>query len=263
MLAKILLRRVSMKPKPRSSGVKSKYHTSGARYNLKLTPHQGGRFAARCGEGLQAPFTLRKVQETMPALHPRHEHAGVRRIRDYRACSSPSSRPITYLSKQVNTELKKSSEESIKESLQELADWESELKRLQTLAPIAAERDRLKNVEIPSLETQIREKEGELPEATKSAEDVSTLRHMWPLITDCGIGSCATQRGQERSQGYRRTQGSGRLRLADPGRASKAPARNIWHRDGPSVNWFHQDSGGRSSRTRCYIERSVRNLSRV
>lgn len=46
------------------------------------------------------------------------------------------------------------------------------------LAPIAAERDRLKNVEIPSLETQIREKEDELPEATKLAEDVSTLRHM-------------------------------------------------------------------------------------
>jgi hypothetical protein len=46
------------------------------------------------------------------------------------------------------------------------------VRRLQGLSQQAGTRDKLKNAEIPTLQAQIREKEGELPEAASKAEEV-------------------------------------------------------------------------------------------
>ena len=68
--------------------------------------------------------------------------------------------------------LKKSTPEAIKAVQEELADWESELKRLQELAVLSASRSNLQNVELPAIEKQINAAEAELPSLTTEAEEV-------------------------------------------------------------------------------------------
>ncbi len=68
-----------------------------------------------------------------------------------------------------------SSPAKVKAAKEDIRDWEQELKRVQALGLLAAERDKLKSSEIPVLEKQIQEKEAELPSATKEAEKVRSL----------------------------------------------------------------------------------------
>lgn len=68
--------------------------------------------------------------------------------------------------------MKRSSPQSIAENTDEMKEWEEELGRLQTLVPNQASRDRLKNIEIPALENQIKEQEGAIPSLSEKAEEV-------------------------------------------------------------------------------------------
>jgi DNA repair protein RAD50 len=73
---------------------------------------------------------------------------------------------------QLKGEMKRSSPESIAENTEEMTEWENELNRLQKLVPSQASRIRLKNTELPALERQIKEQEGEIPSISQKAEKV-------------------------------------------------------------------------------------------
>jgi DNA repair protein RAD50 len=68
--------------------------------------------------------------------------------------------------------MKKSSPESIKNTREEIAEWASEHKRLQTLLPIEAARNKLRDQEIPELEKQIKDTDASLSQLADSAEEV-------------------------------------------------------------------------------------------
>jgi hypothetical protein len=54
----------------------------------------------------------------------------------------------------------------------ELEEWETELARLQALLPVEASRDRVKTVELPALERQMKEIEESIPAISEKAEEV-------------------------------------------------------------------------------------------
>lgn len=109
----------------------------------------------------------------------------------------------------MGEQIKKSTPAGIKEIKQEVKDWESELKRLQALAVVAAERDKLKSNQLPLLERQVEEKEAELPVASKKAEEVSLLYLLhWARRLDTSSGTGAVKHRQKRAQGNRRTEAS-------------------------------------------------------
>ena len=68
--------------------------------------------------------------------------------------------------------MKKSSPAAIEENKAELADWQTEMDRLQALLPLQASRDCLKAKEIPLLEDQIKQQEDIHPEISQKAEKV-------------------------------------------------------------------------------------------
>jgi DNA repair protein RAD50 len=68
--------------------------------------------------------------------------------------------------------MKKSSPQSIAENTEEMKEWEDELDRLQRLVPAQASRDRLKDLELPAFERQIKEQEGAMPPISEKAEEV-------------------------------------------------------------------------------------------
>ena len=73
---------------------------------------------------------------------------------------------------QLKGEMKRSSPQSIAENTDEMKEWEEELERLQKLVPTQASQDRLKGVELPALEKQIKEQEGAIPSIGEKAEKV-------------------------------------------------------------------------------------------
>ena len=68
--------------------------------------------------------------------------------------------------------MKKSTPEAIRGLQQELQDWETELKRLQDLAVLAASKSKLETVELPALQKEIAEKDAEIPALTAEADEV-------------------------------------------------------------------------------------------
>ncbi|KAF8505241.1 hypothetical protein BU17DRAFT_57979 [Hysterangium stoloniferum] len=80
----------------------------------------------------------------------------------------------------LNDQIQKASKSSIEGGIDELEEWENELARLQELLPIDATRERLKNVEIPALETQKSDQEALIPDAAanteKIAEELAAIR---------------------------------------------------------------------------------------
>ncbi|GJF00265.1 DNA repair protein rad50 [Phanerochaete sordida] len=70
----------------------------------------------------------------------------------------------------VDEEIAKCSAENVGTYEQELADWERVAKRLQIIFQKAQTRDKLKNVEIPGLEREIQQREGDMMEA-KSVDE--------------------------------------------------------------------------------------------
>ncbi|KAI0657387.1 hypothetical protein C8Q70DRAFT_1004323 [Cubamyces menziesii] len=68
--------------------------------------------------------------------------------------------------------MKKSTPEAIRGLQQELQDWETELKRLQDLAVLAASKSKLETVELPALQKEIAEKDAEIPTLTAEADEV-------------------------------------------------------------------------------------------
>ena len=73
--------------------------------------------------------------------------------------------------------MKKMSPETVEHNKAQLLEWTTELKRLQDLIPIDASKTRLKDVEIPALEQQIKEQEAAIPAISTKAEEV-LARHM-------------------------------------------------------------------------------------
>lgn len=69
--------------------------------------------------------------------------------------------------------MEKSSPDIIKANEEELAEWEAEVDRLQKLRPVQVTRDRLKTVEVPTLEREIAEQESAVEAATSEADRVS------------------------------------------------------------------------------------------
>jgi DNA repair protein RAD50 len=61
-----------------------------------------------------------------------------------------------------------------------LKDWENELTMLRGLGKLAMRRDELNTIEVPALQKQLKEKESELPEATKKANEVG--EQPWPYF---------------------------------------------------------------------------------
>jgi hypothetical protein len=53
---------------------------------------------------------------------------------------------------------------------EEAKEWEDELKRLQSLLPFEAARNKLRDEEIPALEQQIKEDDDKLPSLAEKAE---------------------------------------------------------------------------------------------
>ncbi|KAI0670775.1 hypothetical protein C8Q78DRAFT_1078750 [Trametes maxima] len=76
--------------------------------------------------------------------------------------------------KTVTEAMKKSTPEAIKSLQQELQDWESELRRLQDLAVLAAAKSKLETTELPALQKEIGAVEAELPGLTGEADEAST-----------------------------------------------------------------------------------------
>jgi DNA repair protein RAD50 len=68
--------------------------------------------------------------------------------------------------------IKTNSPDTRREFERDLKAWESELEEYRALMPCESSVHRLKEVDIPSLETQIRAQDGLLPSLTEAAENV-------------------------------------------------------------------------------------------
>lgn len=73
---------------------------------------------------------------------------------------------------QLKDQMKKNSPEAVAANKAELKDWVVELERLQGLLPVEASLIRLKSVELPALEQQIKEQESLIPGISDTAEKV-------------------------------------------------------------------------------------------
>ncbi|KAG6854661.1 hypothetical protein C0991_003309 [Blastosporella zonata] len=67
--------------------------------------------------------------------------------------------------------MKKASPKAIADNKNEMAEWETELERLQSLRPVEAARDQLKTKDLPALEKDIKELEDSYPDLTREAEE--------------------------------------------------------------------------------------------
>lgn len=71
--------------------------------------------------------------------------------------------------------MKKASPEAIASNKAEMEEWEAEFERLQALRPVQATRDRIKGMDLPALEAQIKEQEASYPEISDEAEKVTNM----------------------------------------------------------------------------------------
>lgn len=71
--------------------------------------------------------------------------------------------------------MKKASPEAIASNKAEMEEWEAEFERLQALRPVQATRDRIKGMDLPALEAQIKEQEASYPETSDEAEKVADI----------------------------------------------------------------------------------------
>ena len=72
--------------------------------------------------------------------------------------------------------MEQANEDALKESSSKLEAWRVELTKLETLGPIAAERKRLIEIEIPELNAQIADKDGALSASYETLQTVSIPR---------------------------------------------------------------------------------------
>ena len=80
---------------------------------------------------------------------------------------------LTFRVYQVQDGIIKSSSSALATAKEELKDWEAELASLRILGKLASRRDELSTKEVSALQAQLKEKESELPDATKKANEVS------------------------------------------------------------------------------------------
>lgn len=78
-------------------------------------------------------------------------------------------------SSQLKDQIRKTSQANAEDVTAELKEWETELARLQALLPIEAAAERLKNIEIPSLEKQKKDQETLISEANAAVEKVNFI----------------------------------------------------------------------------------------
>ena len=78
----------------------------------------------------------------------------------------------------------KGSAKEIRTKERDVEDWTGEVKRLGDAAVLASGCDKLKNTEIPALESEMREKEAEQPEASRKAQEVCFITPV-QSVTSC------------------------------------------------------------------------------
>lgn len=74
---------------------------------------------------------------------------------------------------QLQDLMKKASPAAIADNKQEMAEWETELERLQSLRPVLASKNQIQLKELPMLEKEIKEQEHSYPDVSREAEEVS------------------------------------------------------------------------------------------
>ncbi|EKM56919.1 uncharacterized protein PHACADRAFT_208087 [Phanerochaete carnosa HHB-10118-sp] len=84
-----------------------------------------------------------------------------------------NNQELRVFERKIDEEVAKSSQENIQDLERELTEWEHVWKQLQSASQKATTRDRLKNTDIPALERQIKEKEGELSGARIVGEEAT------------------------------------------------------------------------------------------
>lgn len=70
-------------------------------------------------------------------------------------------------------------------SQDELSEWEVELERVKELGRLASTRDQLVKVDIPELQTQLKDKEAKLPDVTIKANEVGSVSSSPSSHTNC------------------------------------------------------------------------------
>lgn len=75
----------------------------------------------------------------------------------------------------VKEQMKKTSAQAIAQNEDEMKEWEEELAKLQELAPVEASKNRLKNTEIPDIESQIKDLESKIPDLSEKVDRASSL----------------------------------------------------------------------------------------
>jgi DNA repair protein RAD50 len=68
--------------------------------------------------------------------------------------------------------MKKTTPEAVQNNKNEMLEWSTELARLQSFIPMEASKARLKDIEIPALEQQIKTQEAAIPDISTAAEEV-------------------------------------------------------------------------------------------
>ncbi|KAF9463040.1 hypothetical protein BDZ94DRAFT_1362864 [Collybia nuda] len=77
---------------------------------------------------------------------------------------------LVVFEKYMHELMKKASPDAIANNKAEMEEWEAELERLQSLRPVQATRDRIRDTDLPALESQIKEQETSYPEISDEAE---------------------------------------------------------------------------------------------
>jgi DNA repair protein RAD50 len=76
---------------------------------------------------------------------------------------------------QLQEQIKSHSPEAIEEKEADLERWEEEFEKLQGLMPVHATKERIRTVELPALEKQIKALETDLPSISEKAEQASNV----------------------------------------------------------------------------------------
>ena len=90
--------------------------------------------------------------------------------------------PLTGHRIQLQEQIKAHSPEAIKAQEADLERWEEEFKKLQGLMPMHTTKERLRTVELPALEKQIKALETDLPSVSEKAEKASNVL-LWLVET--------------------------------------------------------------------------------
>lgn len=82
---------------------------------------------------------------------------------------------------QLKEQIKNHSPEAMEIQKAEVAQWESEVKDLRALMPVFTTKERIRTVELPALESQIKALDEDLPSNSEKAEQARYFVTSWNL----------------------------------------------------------------------------------